>query len=486
MSNDASGTLMQAQSPVSTEGALAHPRVTAETRARAPGRRLGGVSGLLLISTLIGCLMAAVDVWIERTCHVDALRETHEQVAQTYLSPLVHTLGHGYAHQTSSLLDSMVQNTDVHRVTLQSHLVSDESVGRLQGPVLHESSFDIRVHSEDRHDVYGRITVYSDNRLLSADQQTLVIDALYENIGKALLFAALGMIVYHLLVGRHLDRILARARNPVAEDRPMPLDTTLGFAPPPAIQALANGVDTAARALQTHQSAPAPAPAPAKPRSSELALVAHELYNPLASIEATATLMQLKRDECPPDLHPLITRIQANSHRCVQVIAIARELANGQHSDTDTVELVGWAGDFIARLEHPGDIRVDIEADVDVAEVTVNKTMLETIVRNLVENAVHATLAVGRRTPIRIRLSTRRDAAAEPTAQLDVIDAGCGLPEGGDRGPMDPFFTTKASGLGLGLSICRSLAEALRGQLTLIREPSGTRARLTLPLQRAN
>ncbi|MEM7378769.1 MAG: hypothetical protein AAF460_14860, partial [Pseudomonadota bacterium] len=232
---------MQAQSSASAERALSHRRGGLAPRVRAPGRRLGGLSGLVLISTLIGCLMAAVDVWIARSCHVDALRETHEQITQTYLSPLVHTLSHGYTHQTSSLLDSMVQNADIHRVTLQSHLVSDESVGRLQGPVLHESSFDIRVHSNERHDVYGRITLYSDNRLLSADQQTLVIDSLYENIGKALLFAALGMIVYHLLVGRHLDRILARARNPVADDRTMSLDTTLGFAPPPAVQALANG-----------------------------------------------------------------------------------------------------------------------------------------------------------------------------------------------------------------------------------------------------
>ncbi|MEM7379203.1 MAG: HAMP domain-containing sensor histidine kinase, partial [Pseudomonadota bacterium] len=262
------------------------------------------------------------------------------------------------------------------------------------------------------------------------------------------------------------------------------LDTTLGFAPPPAVQALANGVDTAARALKTHQRDPAPAPA--GPRSSELALVAHELYNPLASIEATATLMQLKRDECPPDLQPLITRIQANSHRCVQVIALAREIANGQNSDADTVDLVGWAGDFVARMDHPAGVSVSVEAEMASAEVTVNKTMLETIVRNLVENAVHATQAVGTTAPVRIQLSTWRDADALPTAQLDVVDTGCGLPERGDRGPMDPFFTTKASGLGLGLSICRSLAEALRGQLTLIREPEGTRARLTLPLQRAN
>lgn len=62
-----------------------------------------------------------------------------------------------------------------------------------------------------------------------------------------------------------------------------------------------------------------------------------------------------------------------------------------------------------------------------------------------------------------------------------VLDEGCGLPEGGAHRIFEPFYTTKKDGLGMGLAICRSIATAHGGHLTVDSLPVGTVFHLDLP-----
>jgi signal transduction histidine kinase len=99
------------------------------------------------------------------------------------------------------------------------------------------------------------------------------------------------------------------------------------------------------------------------------------------------------------------------------------------------------------------------------------------VLLNLVLNALDATQAGG---VVTVRLEAEPDGGVK----LEVADSGCGLPAALGERIFDPFTTTKETGLGLGLSICKRIAAAHGGSLTGADRPGGG-AVFTLLLGRA-
>ncbi len=102
---------------------------------------------------------------------------------------------------------------------------------------------------------------------------------------------------------------------------------------------------------------------------------------------------------------------------------------------------------------------------------------IEQLVFNLVRNALDAT--TGR--PVRvihIVMASLRDRAE---VEISVADNGPGLPGIATDAPFEPFLTTKRDGLGVGLAICWTIAEAHGGTLSAGRHPGGAVFRFTVP-----
>jgi signal transduction histidine kinase len=81
-----------------------------------------------------------------------------------------------------------------------------------------------------------------------------------------------------------------------------------------------------------------------------------------------------------------------------------------------------------------------------------------------------------------VTVRCRREQLDTPLVAVEIADDGPGLDEGGRRRALEPFFTTKAGRLGIGLNVAARIAQRWRGTVQLEAAPRGLVARLTLPV----
>jgi two-component system sensor kinase FixL len=113
--------------------------------------------------------------------------------------------------------------------------------------------------------------------------------------------------------------------------------------------------------------------------------------------------------------------------------------------------------------------------------VAIDKIQIQQVMLNLMRNSIEAMMDSPERLLI---VATER--AEEGTIAVTVRDTGPGLAEPVMRQLFQPFITTKDKGMGIGLSICRSIVEAHGGRILAQRnEPNGTRFVFTLPVASA-
>lgn len=104
-----------------------------------------------------------------------------------------------------------------------------------------------------------------------------------------------------------------------------------------------------------------------------------------------------------------------------------------------------------------------LELDEHAPPVSSDRVQLEQVVLNLVSNAVDAMRSTPERSARTLTIRTSSEAA--DGVEMRVKDSGEGLPKEGQAKLFDPFFTTRNSGMGMGLSISRSIVEAHGGSL---------------------
>ena len=219
------------------------------------------------------------------------------------------------------------------------------------------------------------------------------------------------------------------------------------------------------------------------------ASIAHEIGQPLAAIiaNASAGLRWLKRLD--PDLaeaQVALEQIVRDAHRTNEVIAGIRAMFGkevGEASPVDIRLLVGEVLQLAQRELETHRILLHNNMRDGLPEVMGERVQLHQVFLNLIMNAIEAMSSVngGER---RLTIASTLDKHAN--VRVTVEDTGGGIAPAHFERIFDPFFTTKSHGMGLGLSICRSIIEAHGGRLWASpRTPCGTVFQLNLPSIRA-
>jgi len=218
------------------------------------------------------------------------------------------------------------------------------------------------------------------------------------------------------------------------------------------------------------------------------ASLAHEIRQPLAAISAsgTAGLSWLKRPV--PNLDEVCEALETvvkESHRADDVIKGVRAMFKQESTARTKVNLNQIAQQVVALLDgplHSNNIALEMNLTDEISPlVMADPIQLQQVILNLLMNAVEAMSNTGHETRI-LRLQTEADHSAR-MALVRVTDSGPRVDPRVVERMFQPFFTTKSSGMGMGLSICKTIIEAHGGQLTAsANNPHGMEFQIILPL----
>ena len=211
--------------------------------------------------------------------------------------------------------------------------------------------------------------------------------------------------------------------------------------------------------------------------------LAHELTQPLAAVvgfvEASAALIR-RGDGETPEVHEYMDQAVAQSLRAGAVVRMMREFT-GRGDTERTVEDINAVVEEICELATLGTASDGIDLELNLAPglppVLIDHVQIQQVVLNLVRNGIDALGDCGTGT---ITVAT---VPGSDMVEVVVADDGPGLPEEVRERIFEPFVSTKPDGIGIGLSICRTIVEAHGGTIALdTGMRRGTRFRFSVPV----
>jgi len=215
------------------------------------------------------------------------------------------------------------------------------------------------------------------------------------------------------------------------------------------------------------------------------ASIAHEIKQPLSAMTANANTGLHWLDRAAPDLDKAkaaLQRIVSNGHRAGAMIESTRALFKRDGAGTRTSigvnDLIRDALALVRNDLQAHRIAVQGDCDESLPRIEGNQVQLQQVLVNLITNAVESMATENGERVLRLRSEVHDSGSV----MVSVEDTGEGVEPGAIDRIFNPLFTTKAHGMGMGLSICRSIVEAHGGRLWVsARLPRGAAFHFTLP-----
>ena len=216
------------------------------------------------------------------------------------------------------------------------------------------------------------------------------------------------------------------------------------------------------------------------------ATIAHEVNQPLAAMVTSASSCSRWLAADPPNLERArraLERIVKDGTRASSVIERVRTLIKREPRRTEPVDLNHVVREVIAmtrsEVQRSG-VSIKTRLVEDLPSITGDRVQLQQVILNLMLNAIEATGEVRDR-PRQVWLVSRWEGANE--VHVEVRDTGTGFAADAAKHLFQTFYTTKKSGLGMGLSISKSIVEAHGGRMAArSNQPHGAILRVSLPI----
>ena len=219
------------------------------------------------------------------------------------------------------------------------------------------------------------------------------------------------------------------------------------------------------------------------------ASIAHEVNQPLAAIATNGEtgLRWLNRQE--PDLNKardLMQRMVNDAYRAADIISRIRAMASHTKVERQLVDLNACTEESVLFLQHElrkQKIHLELDLAPDLPSLLADRTQLQQVLINIVVNAMQAlTNKPNRALKTTSTIHIQSLMADQNHLQLEISDNGPGIKPEHLPHIFDSFFTTKSTGMGMGLLICRSIIEALGGTIEAKNNENGIGACFVLVL----
>ena len=216
--------------------------------------------------------------------------------------------------------------------------------------------------------------------------------------------------------------------------------------------------------------------------------LAHELSQPLTAIltnaQSALRFMPAGSDEEPDDIREILQDIIRDDKRATGVLQNLRAMLSGApvvRESWNLNDLVREVAEFLHSEFIFRDILLTQELAPGLPNVRVARVEIQQVLVNLLLNAAQAMAD----TPAQERVIIIQTCATDQQVVASVRDRGHGIPPGQLEQIFEPFHSTKASGLGMGLAICRRMMDAHQGSIVARNHPDGAEFVITLPADTA-
>jgi len=215
------------------------------------------------------------------------------------------------------------------------------------------------------------------------------------------------------------------------------------------------------------------------------ASIAHEVNQPLTGIvtKANAALRWLAADK--PDLEKAraaLTHIVSAGHRASNIITSIRSMLRKEtqkNSPVDINKLIWTVLGLVWIDLRKHEIDLDTKLNEQLPSVWGNEIQLQQVILNLITNAIESMHSVKQR-----KLRVRSEPGGPDEVHVSIEDTGTGIDHSNLDSIFKPMFTTKATGMGMGLAICRSIIESHGGRIWISQgSEQGSIFHFSLPTQ---
>jgi signal transduction histidine kinase len=208
--------------------------------------------------------------------------------------------------------------------------------------------------------------------------------------------------------------------------------------------------------------------------------LAHEIRNPLSTIKGSAEMLLKDVDASGAVAHELAgfisTEVDRTNALVTRFLDFARPLAL-RLEESEIAEVIDEAVAQVEKHTPPLNVSIYKNYSPDIPTFLFDRQLMERVLYNLLLNAAQASPPEGSVT-VKTRL-------VGDTVEVDVIDRGTGIAPKDRESIFNPFFTTKSSGVGLGLAIVSKIVVEHGGQITVESEPgAGSVFRVFLPARK--